>query len=59
MVGTEGERIIERHDLLWAGLTRWFARRLVQDARVISIRAESCHHGGWVASDHAPREGRG
>ena len=43
-----GERHLEDHDQFAGGLTRRFARRLVQDARVMSIRAVSRHHGvGW------------
>ena len=43
-----GERHLEDHDQFEAGLTRRFARRLVADARVMSIRAASRHHGvGW------------
>ena len=43
-----GERRLEDHDQFEAGLTRRFARRLVADATVMSIRAASRHHGvGW------------
>ena len=43
-----GERHLEDHDQFAGGLTRRFARRLVADARVMSIRAVSRHHGvGW------------
>ena len=48
-----GERHLEDHDQFAGGLTRRFARRLVQDARVMSIRAVSrrvllVDHGvGW------------
>ena len=43
-----GERHLEDHAQFRAGLTRRFAHRLVQDARVMSIRAVSRHHGvGW------------
>ena len=46
--GNCGERHLEDHDQFAGGLTRRFARRLVQDARVMSIRAVSRHHGvGW------------
>ena len=46
--GNCGERHLEDHDQFQAGLTRRFARRLVADARVMSIRAVSRHHGvGW------------
>ena len=45
---THGERHLEDHDQFQAGLTRRFARRLVRDARVMSIRAVARHHGvGW------------
>ena len=43
-----GERHLKDHDQFRAGLTRRFAQRLVQDARRMSIRAASRHHGvGW------------
>ncbi len=43
-----GERHLEDHDQFRAGLIRRLAHRLVQDARVMSIRAVSRHHGvGW------------
>jgi len=46
--GNCGERHLEDHDQFQAGLTRRLARRLVADARVMSIRAASRHHGvGW------------
>ena len=46
--GNCGERHLEDHDQFEAGLTRRFARRLVADATVMSIRAASRHHGvGW------------
>ena len=46
--GNCGERHLEDHDQFAGGLTRRFARRLVQDATVMSIRAVSRHHGvGW------------
>ena len=46
-VGT-GERHLENHDQFQGGLSRRFAHRLVQDVRVMSIRAASRHHGvGW------------
>ena len=46
--GNCGERHLEDHDQFQAGLTRRFARRLVADVRVMSIRAASRHHGvGW------------
>ena len=42
------ERHLEEHAQFQAGLTRRFARRLVKDARVMSIRAVARHHGvGW------------
>ena len=42
------ERHLEDHAQFQGGLTRRFARRLVRDARVMSIRAVSRHHGvGW------------
>ena len=42
------ERHLEDHAQFGAGLTRRFARRLVRDARVMSIRAVARHHGvGW------------
>ena len=46
--GNCGERHLEDHAQFGAGLSRRFASRLVQDARVMSIRAVSRHHGvGW------------
>ena len=42
-----GERHLENHDQFQAGLTRRFARRLVEDVRVMSIRAASRHGVGW------------
>ena len=46
--GNCGERHLEDYDQFAGGLTRRFARRLVADARVMSIRAASRHHGvGW------------
>ncbi len=46
--GNCGERHLEDHDQFQGGLSRRLARRLVQDARVMSIRAVSRHHGvGW------------
>ena len=46
--GNCGERHLEDHDQFEAGLTRRLARRLVADARVMSIRAVARHHGvGW------------
>ena len=43
-----GARHLEDHSQFQAGLTRWFACRLVADARVMSIRAVGRHHGvGW------------
>ena len=46
--GNCGERHLEDHAQFGAGLTRRFARRLVSDARVMSIRAVARHHGvGW------------
>jgi len=56
-----GERHLEDHDQFQAGLTRRLARRLVADARVMSIRAVARHHGvGWhrimrLVSAHAAR----
>ena len=42
------ERHLEEHAQFQAGLTGRFAQRLVQDARRMSIRAASRHHGvGW------------
>ena len=42
------ERHLEDHAQFRAGLTRRFVRRLVRDARVMSIRAVSRHRGvGW------------
>ena len=42
------ERHLEDHAQFRGGLTRRFAHRLVQDARRMSIRAASRHHGvGW------------
>ena len=42
------ERHLEGHAQFEGGLTRRLARRLVADARVMSIRAVSRHHGvGW------------
>ena len=46
--GNCGERHLEDHDQFAGGLTRRLARRLVRDARVMSIRAVARHHGvGW------------
>ncbi len=46
--GNCGERHLEDHAQFQGGLSRRFARRLVRDARVMSIRAVSRHHGvGW------------
>ncbi|MDE0169091.1 MAG: ISL3 family transposase [bacterium] len=46
--GNCGERHLEDHAQFQRGLTRRFARRLVKDARVMSIRAVARHHGmGW------------
>ena len=46
--GNCGERHLEDHAEFQAGLTRRLARRLVKDARVMSIRAVARHHGvGW------------
>ena len=46
--GNCGERHLEDHDQFQGGLSRRFARRLVADATVMSIRAASRHHGvGW------------
>ena len=44
--GNCGERHLEDHAEFQAGLTRQFVRRLVNDARVMSIRAVARHHGG-------------
>ena len=55
-----GERHLKVHPQFRAGLTRRFARRLVADARVMSIRAQAsfrAHHTGTAArstsSDHS------
>ena len=40
-----GERHLEDHAQFQGGLSRRFARRLVADARVMSIRAVAHHHG--------------
>ena len=46
--GNCGERHLVDHAEFGGGLTRRFVRRLVRDARVMSIRAVSRHHGvGW------------
>ena len=46
--GNCGERHLEDHVQFAGGLTRRFAHRLVQDAKVMSIRAIARHHGvGW------------
>ena len=46
--GNCGERHLEDHAQFQGGLSRRFARRLVNDARVMSIRAVGRHHGvGW------------
>ena len=46
--GNCGERHLEDHDQFQGGLTHRLARRLVKDARVMSIRAVARHHGvGW------------
>ena len=46
--GNCGERHLEDHAQFQAGLTRRFARRLVDDAQVMSIRAVARRHGvGW------------
>ena len=46
--GNCGERHLEDHDQFQGGLSRRFARRLVHDATVMSIRAVGRHHGvGW------------
>lgn len=42
--GNCGERHLEDHAQFQGGLTRRFARRLVRDARVMSIRAVTRHH---------------
>ena len=55
------ERHLEEHAQFQAGLTRRFARRLVKDARVMSIRAVARHHGvRWhrimrLVRDHSER----
>ena len=54
--GNCGERHLEDHALFQAGLSRRFARRLVADATVMSIRAVSRHHGVGVASDNGVGE---
>ena len=43
--GNCGERHLEAHTKFDGGLTRRLAHRLVQDARVMSIRAVARHHG--------------
>ena len=59
-----GERHLEGHDQFQGGLSRRLARRLVQDARVMSIRAVSRHHGvGWhrimaLVRAHSERVGK-
>ena len=46
--GNCGERHLEDHAQFQGGLSRRLARRLVKDARVMSIRAVARHHGvGW------------
>ena len=46
--GNCGERHLEDHAQFQGGLSRRLARRLVRDARVMSIRAVARHHGvGW------------
>ena len=46
--GNCGERHLEDHSQFRGGLTRRFARRLVEDAQVMSIRAVARRHGvGW------------
>ena len=46
--GNCGERHLEDHAQFQGGLTRRFARRLVADVTVMSIRAVGRHHGvGW------------
>ena len=46
--GNCGERHLEDHAQFQGGLSRRLARRLVRDARVMSIRAMARHHGvGW------------
>ena len=57
--GNCGERHLEDHDQFAGGLTRRFARRLVQDVRVMSIRAVGPSSWGGVASDHGPGESGG
>ena len=46
--GRGNERHLEDHPEFTSGLTNTFVRRLVADARVMSTRAVSHHHGvGW------------
>ena len=52
--GNCGERHLEDHDQFQGGLSRRFARRLVQDARVMSMSGGWPSSWGWVASDHGP-----
>ena len=54
--GNCGERHLENHDRFDGGLTRRFSRRLVEDARVMSIRAVAHRHGVGVASNHETRQ---
>ena len=49
-----GERHLEEHAQFQAGLTRRFARRLVADARVMSMSGSVPPSRGGVASDHGP-----
>ena len=48
LCGNCDERHLENHPEFTSGLTNRLVRRLVKDARVMSIRAVSRHHGvGW------------
>ena len=48
MCSPYGERHLEDHTRFAGGIGRRLAHRLVQDARRMSIRAASRHHGvGW------------
>ena len=52
--GNCGERHLGDHDQFAGGLTRRFARRLVQDGWVMSMSGSVPPSRGWVASDHGP-----
>ena len=54
-----GERHLEDHDQFAGGLTRRFARRLVADARVMSMSGSVPSPRSGVASDHGPGESGG